>query len=728
LNIISRFSKQNHSDLVKRIILFLGILSSLSCSQFSHSPTSKAWHNLNARYNAVIDAKTYYNYSVFLIDSAQIEDYSKTLPILHRIDSNYTKISKKGLDEVVRLTSLVAERHSNSRHLDDAYLLLGQARYYQGKILSAIEVFKYLNTHYRKEDMRHAALIWMMKSYMEINSYSEAEEVINELEKLSLSKANKTTLYEARAALYQRQGQNPLAAVYLEEALKNMKKSTRKARGHFIAGQLYRNLQRGSLARKNWMAVAKNKPTYELEFNAGIELLMLNSDLGSNANFAKMLEDRKNSDLKDKIYFKQAESKAKQGQYQSAVADYTMSAQLARDNIQKSAAYNRIAEVYYQNLNNYALAAKYYDSTLRSMTPMMPGYQQIVDQSRSLSDYVRYTGIINTEDSLQALAALNPLELDNRITVMLEAEDALAKQKAEEDQKAEQEKQNRARSGNPGGTAGIWLFYDQTALTRSRAAFIREWGNRPLEDNWRRKDKETGSISFRIERGTTAADLDEVNDDDVLKEREDAKRIAAFESKKQAILERIPTTEYKMITSKRRQEEAYYQLGKIYRLQFNQPVKSKATFSTLLNKFPTTSYEQEVLYFMALMSDNPSENEYKDRLIEKYPFSTYARQLQRGNVQITSATESNAERDYEVIFSEYKAGDYNQALDKADKALFEYTGTALEDKIAMIRILLLAKLQDSNKYRIALLDFVQSYPSSNLKPQAESMLAAMTKK
>ena len=712
--------------MVKKILLFVLLLSSLSCSQFSNSPTSKAWHNLNARYNAIIDAKTYYDYSVYLIDSARLEDYSKTLPILPKIDSNFTKIAQKGLDEVVRLSSLVAERHSNSRHLDDAYLLLGKARYYKGDFLNAIEVFKYLNTNYRRDEKRNAALIWLMKSYMEINSLNEANQVADELAGISLSKQSKTTFLEARAALYQRQGQPALAAVYLEEALKYMKKSTHRARGYFIAGQLYRELGRGSLARENWLAVVKNKPTYELEFNAGIELLMLGSDLGANANatFAKMLEDRKNSDLKDKIYFKQAEAKVKQGQYKSAIKDYSMSVKLAKDKNQKATSYSRIAEVYYHNLNEYALAAKYYDSTLINMTSQMPGYDEIAEQSKSLSDFVLYQGIIHKEDSLQALAALNPLELEDKVSRMLEEQEAAAKRKAEADKKAEAERQNRAKSGNMASN-GSWLFYDQVALTRSRANFIREWGNRPLEDNWRRKDKELGSISFKVEKGIDG--LDELNDEEALKEKEEAKRLADFEAKKQALIDKVPSSEQKLAMSKRKQEEAYYQLGKIYRLQFNQPEKAKETFNTLLSKFPDSAYEQEVLYFLALMEENPSSNRYKDLLVQKYPFSTYARQLERGNVEITATTESNAERDYEVLFSDYKAGRYDEALEKAEKALYEYTGTALEDKIAMLRILLLAKKQESNKYRIALLDFVRSYPSSNLKPQVEDMLAAMTK-
>jgi hypothetical protein len=38
-------------------------------------------------------------------------------------------------------------------------------------------------------------------------------------------------------------------------------------------------------------------------------------------------------------------------------------------------------------------------------------------------------------------------------------------------------------------------------IARNKSDFQQLWGSRPLDDNWRRKDKEAGSISFKVERG-----------------------------------------------------------------------------------------------------------------------------------------------------------------------------------------------------------------------------------
>ncbi|MCR9066122.1 MAG: tetratricopeptide repeat protein [Cytophagales bacterium] len=713
----------------KKLIILLVGLTILGCSQFSNSPTSKAWHNLNAKYNASIDASDYYRYALYKIDSTYLNDFSRTLPILPGIDSNHTVVSKPELDEVIRLTSLVAERHSNSKHVDDSYLLLGKARFYQEDFLNAIEVFKYLNSNPKREESRHAALIWLMRAYMENKEINKATEVSELVKQFNLSKTNKADYFLIQAAFHQRQGENALAVVFLEEALKYMKKSTQKARAHFIAGQLYRDLGRGSLARTNWKKVMKNKPTYELEFNTGIELLMLSSDLGANANatFAKMLEDRKNTDLKDKIYYKMGQVKEEKGLYREAVKDYSSSVQISNDATQKANAYLRIAEIYYGKLQNYELAASYYDSTLSHMNQRMPDYDKVSEKAKSLASFVQYQKVLVKEDSLQKLAAMNPLALEQKLEEIISEEEKKEKRLSEEAKALEEANKRKAISGNSASSGSSqWFFYDQVKLTQARAEFIREWGNRPLEDNWRRKDKELGSISFQVQKGVVGVD-DVVDNQEEEKAKEEAKRLAEFEAKKQAMLSKVPTGPQAIAMSKLRQEEAYYQIGKIYRLQFNEIEKAKETFSILLNKFPDSKYEQEVLYFMALMADNKIANPYKTALIDKYPLSSYARQLKRGEVNITAGTESNAQKAYTDLFNEYKAGNFATALEMANKALYDYTGTALEDKIAMMRILLLSKNNKNNEYRIALMDFIRSYPSSDLKPRVTDMLAALTK-
>src|SRR5659263_269928 len=42
---------------------------------------------------------------------------------------------------------------------------------------------------------------------------------------------------------------------------------------------------------------------------------------------------------------------------------------------------------------------------------------------------------------------------------------------------------------------GKWYFYNQAALTFGRTEFRRRWGDRKLEDNWRRSNKTRVNIT-----------------------------------------------------------------------------------------------------------------------------------------------------------------------------------------------------------------------------------------
>jgi hypothetical protein len=127
------------------------------------------------------------------------------------------------------------------------------------------------------------------------------------------------------------------------------------------------------------------------------------------------------------------------------------------------------------------------------------------------------------------LAALNPLALESKIEQMLQSEFEEKKRISEEAAKLVAKEKNKAISGNSGSAdPNKWFYYDQVSLTRSRAEFIRDWGNRNLEDNWRRKDKEIGSISFKIERGIVTEAEKEESKTDLISEQENAKLMPLF--------------------------------------------------------------------------------------------------------------------------------------------------------------------------------------------------------
>lgn len=702
---------------------------------------SKAWHNTNARFNSLIIARENMKQADKDLFDKREENYSALMTIFVPIDSTKSQAVATNLKEIIEKTSLIAERHSNSKYLGEAYLLLGKARLLKEDYLNAIEVFKYINSTNSGENDKHSALVWLMRAYIEEKDYNTALKVSDVLRTLDLNKENTRDFYLTKAYLHQRQEEFAISAAIGEEALKLMPRNEQTARVHFAVGQMFDMLNEPAKALPHFQAVATNRPNYDMEFYARMNTLLdeATSQRGSTAgvqeNFKKMLVDRKNADLKDKIYFTMGSLELKKQNYPKAIEYFNASLRNSKGNSSQNAyTYLELAELHYNQLLEYDVASMYYDSTLTALPKTSTDYERIAKRAISLGDFVKYQKVLIVEDSLQRLAMMNPAALDKtleRAIIQKEEEEKKLQEMAQKIVSQNSLPVDRLSDKDPDFKR--WALYDPLVISRNKSDFQQIWGTRALEDNWRRKDKEAGSISFKVERGVVGQEsaatkqAPKLSAEEIKKQQEE-KATLVMEGKKKAFYEKIPSTPEKLVASKRKQEEAYYQLGKIYKFQFNEPQNAIETFQTLLTKFPNTVHEVEVLYLLTLMSDNQATSPYRKTLIDKYPASTYARQLLRGNVQITGDTESKANIVYSQAFNLYENESYDSAMKMAEDGLITYTGTSIEDKFAMLRIFLFAKLEQKDAYKQALNEFIQGYPSSGLMSRAKELIAVFDKK
>ena len=130
--------------MLNKLFVFFYIFC-LSCSQYSNKARSVKWHNFNSKYNAYLQAKDNLKIAEIELNKQFKDNYSEILPILVPLDSIGAKAVNTQLDAVIKKSSLIAEKHSNSKYLGDSYNLIGIARLYKGDYLNAIETFKYVN-------------------------------------------------------------------------------------------------------------------------------------------------------------------------------------------------------------------------------------------------------------------------------------------------------------------------------------------------------------------------------------------------------------------------------------------------------------------------------------------------------------------------------------------------------------------------------------------------------
>lgn len=704
----------------------------LACSQYSNAPLSVGFHNVNAKYNALFQANIKFKEAQQTLFNNRQDNFDELLPILLPIDSSSAQAVGEQLNSVIKKASLVVERHQNSKWIDDAYALIGKARLLNGDYKNAIETFKFVNTNAENNDAKDEALIGLMRAYTEKKEYQTALRVAEILREEPLNQANTINFYLTKAYLHQLKKEYKTSVAIMEETLPMIPKNEQKARLFFAVGQMYELLNNKTLAATNYHAVNKNRPSYDLGFYAKLNQYAM---IGQSNNFQKMLKDSKNNDLQDKIYEAMAMAEIKKGNLKLGLERLKSAVRTNQNPQQLPFAYLRLADVYYNNLGDYEMAYYYYDSTSSSLPQQDSQYKRVAEKKRSLADFVQQTKIIKTEDSLQRLAKMSPEQLEKVL------------EKAYDIQQREKSEQQRVKeTANRGGqldnkrpqnifndpAKASWYFTNSLAVSQGKIAFITRWGNRVLEDNWRRSSKEN-IMSFDSQ--TAGANKSLTNN--VSEGGNDTKDNpnSVVENKKTAIAAlkaKIPFAPEALLASRRRQEEATFVLGRIYKLNLNEPQNAIITFEKFLKEFPTSTHQAEVYYLLCLLQENnpPIYTQYKNQLLEKFPESYFARLLIRSqNASLSTDKESEAQKIYAEAYNYFSQNNYEDAYSFVETALKDYPNSQIEDKFIFLKAVLLAKTKDLQTYKTALENFIADYPKSQLIPLAkERLLAAATQK
>ena len=209
----------------------------------------------------------------------------------------------------------------------------------------------------------------------------------------------------------------------------------------------------------------------------------------------KMLKDEKNRDYLDQVYYALGDISFRENDVPSALNYFKLSAQSSMANTrQKGVSYLRIADIYFEK-KDYKPAQAYYDSTIGFLPKEYKNYEQIKNKKESLTSMIKDISTISREDSLLKVSVMDTAQISKLI-------DGIIKNLTEEEEKKKQEQDTKGQNSSGGSStnennpwqnpsSGTWYFYNPSTVSFGFAEFFKKWGNRPLEDNWRRSSKET---------------------------------------------------------------------------------------------------------------------------------------------------------------------------------------------------------------------------------------------
>ncbi len=562
------------------------------------------------------------------------------------------------------------------------------------------------------------ARLWLAWTLVKRDAFSQAQLILEDLRK------DKGTFAEVRrkamavqAFLYLESKELSLAIPYLLEAAELSNSRNERARFYYIAGQLHQQLNEPTEAFQAFEAVVKARPDYDLEFGARLNMAQNNFLSGSGsaedaiASLERMRKDKKNINYESQLYFSMANIALRSGQ-DAAGMDYLQKA-LASPSAgpnNRVEAYGLLAKINFDQ-SDYLGAKLYYDSTLTFMPQTDLRYAETAKKRDQLVDIANYITIIALKDSLLALGEL-PEE------VRLAKAEAMLRAQRDAQRRAQQEAiQSGAvvsSTANPLALANSsYWAYDRQAIKRGQREFERKFGSRQLEDNWRRSS--VASNIFEAEG-------------DVVEEQAEAAPILITKEEAAKLMKDVPIDLQAQEAMRLELQEAYFNLGRLYRNQLNDHSKTVATLEEMHSRFPRVNDEAESWYYLYLahtdLGNAAKAQYYKDQLGQKWGDTKYAKILNDPNFLADfQGEEATKMRAYETAYQLFEAGDFQAAFDRAQAAQTQLLGQhPLKPKYALLGAMATGNLQGKEAYVNALRQVVAKYNETPEQTRAKEIL------
>ncbi|MCB0409136.1 MAG: tetratricopeptide repeat protein [Flavobacteriales bacterium] len=709
------------------------ILILVGCSTKKNSFTRRAFHNTTTRYNGYFNANEIMKATDLKLRNDHKDDFSEIIPLFIYPDEVVSKSLYPDMDKVIEKCSEAIDRHSiyvkkeeHNRWIDDCYALIGKARFYKKEHYNAIEIFEYLAKAYNKKPEKNMALIWLAKTHMELNEMSKAESYLKLMEGGKAPPPKYNSDYNAVFAdFYIRKKQYDDAISKLETALQTTRKKTERRRYNYVLAQLWLKKKEYAKASELFTKVIKLRPRYDMMFNAQISRA-LSFDTESQDQddikkmLTKMLKDAKNKEFQDQIYYALADIAFKENDEALGIKYLQLSARSSVSNPkQKAMAYLRLGELYYSK-PQYVPAQSYYDSCVAVLPETYEFYDNIYARSKSLNKLVENIKIVELEDSLQKMA----LDEGYRNTVI---ESLIQKEKEEEAKQAElaalnnsSTLNNLANSNNINSQSnGKWYFYNQTILGFGFADFRKNWGDRKLEDNWRRSNKQS-TINFD-EEGTFTNDT--ISNDSV---------VVNPKTTPEFYLQFLPMNDKSMNVSHNKIIEALYAQGNIYREDFQDYPHSINAFESLLERYDTCRYRLPTWYNLyrisLLINDDVMKEKYRSLILNNYPESEYAQIIQDPTYnKVTRENRKRVDNYYSIVYEYYKDAKYTTVLTRCEKAKAIFADNHIQHKFDFLAAMSIGHTAPLDTFKVALQNIVDQYPDEDVAKEAQNILDLIKK-
>ena len=696
------------------------------CSTQKDVAINRLYHQLNTKYNGLFYAQDYLKKGIKKINTTHQENYSELITVFKHIDLKSAQSAQPLFDQAIQKATIAIKQHSmeiegveKNKLINQAYLIIGKSKFYKQDYDSAINTFNYLVRKADNKEMAAEAVLWVAKCQEKLRNKQALIQRIYDLEENHiLTKQQKSILFAIKAENEITYQNYKNAKQHLLSFINLTNNKTEKVRAQYLLGQISLVLDEKNDAKEFFTKVLKSNPEYELAFNA--KLNRAKTFIPNNDSFKKikldlekMLVDKKNKEYRDQIYFAIANLELTNQDTIAAISSLKQSAHLSTNNNgQKIESHYILAKIFWKN-QNYIESYHHSDSAYKLLGPETKKYAEIKRMLRNSKKIAQKYIRINYNDSIIGLALLSDKErntiIDNFISELKlkdEKEKSLSLDSRQTGSTFNSFEYNKQTQNSMNITSGGgWYFYNPSAISLGYSEFMSRWGNRKLEDNWRRKNKNQ---------------IDELND--IMDEAQLEGPSEKEKYNRDYYISQLPLTKEKKEILFSEIETDYYDLAKIFKSDLQDYNMAISVFNELTERFPKTDYMQ-LIYFdlyniYTLKQDTLQANSFSKKMELEFPDSNFLLNL-KGEGPLNEKLlndQKNYEKIYELYIQNTKAACIQIGQLKEQEVENIYI-----DKIDFLSILCEAKYQQKGVFISKLEEMRDKYPQSPLSKKSDSM-------
>jgi len=693
------------------------------------------------KYNVLYNGNIAFDAAKEQLDATYEDNFWKRLPIEPlKIEedfipmpgqSNTKPTEAQGFDKAEEKAVKAIQKHSmiiddfeKNKQIDEAYLLLGKSRYYLQRYIPALEAFTFGIENYPNANLYNSTRIWKAKTHIRLQNEELAIETLDlVLKNIELSNEDYERAHTAMAMAYTKLDSTHLVIDHLKKSNYYFTDIEQSARNLFILGQIYREenkIDSSNMVFESLAYIKKIPRKYQVHATLERAKNYFKADSTDATIYAlhELIEDRDNREYLDELYFHAGLIAQINGNTINAKAFFENSVLYNKQKpFQKSLSYEKLGDIYF-DYTNFKIAGSYYDSVLQiPIDQNTKRIRKIIRKRESLNDVIFYENIAKKNDSILTISAMTAEEQGSYFQSYI---DILKIKDEEERIKKEQEKINTGVGtfDNVGSLqndkSATFYFYNVQLVGLGKQQFKNRYGNRALADNWI-----ISAYSNVTNTNPDKQDLDTAINDE---QKYDVNYY----------IEQIPTSKTKLDSIANQRNDAYYNLGLIYKEQFKEYELAAVDFENFLSNDPNANLILPTKYHLYKTYANFNtelSNKYRDEIVNDYPDSRYAEIIKNPNSILNfGKDEESPEYIYKNAYICYEEEDYNYALGNVNDALVKFRGSELESKFELLKAYLLLKTLGENEFIDKLNFVIINYPNTVESNHAKSALDKMQNK